>query len=57
MFDYCEIEKKKCAFCAAREDDIYCGVASGTNKIAFMKNCPLPDIKKRSKLSSKKMGL
>ena len=51
MFDYCEIEKRKCAFCGTREDVSYCGVATGTNKIAFMQKCPLPDIKKRSKIS------
>lgn len=57
MFDYCNIEDKKCPFCAKRDAGVFCGVANGENRIELMGKCPLPEIKKRSRNKSKKMGL
>jgi hypothetical protein len=57
VFDYCEIEKKICPFCAKRETGIFCGIATGINRIEWMKKCPLPDIKRRTKGNRKKHGL
>ena len=57
MFDYCKIEDKKCPFCAKRDAGVFCGVANRENRIELMGKCPLPEIKKRSRNKSKKMGL
>lgn len=68
MFDYCEKINRKCAFSTktnenmerwteGKEEIYYCGLASSPNRIDWMKKCPLPDIKKRTKATSKKMGL
>jgi len=68
VFDHCEKINRTCAFCTKAnerherwkkglEEVYYCGLATSINRIDWMKKCPLPEIKKRSKLSSKKMGL
>jgi|TARA_A100001201_G_C4012253_1_gene177922 hypothetical protein len=61
MFDFCSIAQKRCPFCASFSEDKRnmgrCGMKSGENRIAFMKDCPLPAVKKRSKIKAKKEGL
>ena len=66
MFDFCSIAQKKCPFCASLSDNsgqvpardmARCGMKSGENRIAFMKDCPLPAVKKKSKIKAKKEGL
>lgn len=61
MFDFCSIAQKRCPFCASLSEDKgnmgRCGMKSGENRIAFMKDCPLPAVKKRSKIKAKKEGL
>jgi len=39
------------------EEIYYCGLATSINRVDWMKSCPLPEIKKRTKATSRKMGL
>lgn len=57
MFESCKFKKGTCAFSGTYSGVKYCGVARGTNKIDYMSQCPLPEIKKTSKIKAKKQGL
>jgi len=68
VFDFCEKIQRRCAFCTktnenmerwveGEEEIYYCGLATSINRVDWMKSCPLPEIKKRTKATSRKMGL
>lgn len=47
MFLFCQIKEKSCAFCGTSNNNLYCGIEKGDNKISIMKKCPLKTKKKR----------
>lgn len=57
MFEYCNLEKKKCGFAGSRDGIQYCGMATSVNKIHEMKECPLPKLQGKTKQQIKKQGL
>jgi hypothetical protein len=57
VFESCKFKEGNCAFSGTYKGKKYCGVARGTNKVDLMLKCPLPDIKKTSKITAKRQGL
>lgn len=47
MFLHCSIKNKICAFCGESKGVMYCGIASGENRIDQLNKCPYKPRKKK----------
>lgn len=47
MFIHCPMQNKICAFCAKFKEVLYCGIATGENRISMMNKCPYKPKKKK----------
>ena len=47
MFLYCEHVRRICAMAGKYKGELYCGYASGENRIRLLKQCPCKKIRER----------
>jgi hypothetical protein len=41
MFEFCSIIKRECGYCCSdKQNTQYCGLATGENRLKFVKKCP-----------------